>query len=327
MSHTYLTTAMYHFVSLPHFKTLREPLLEFCVSRDIKGTILLADEGVNGTVAASEKSILEFLNFLKNNPLFEGNFKNLAHKESWSDKHPFYRMKVKLKKEIVTLGVLGISPTKIVGTYVKPKDWNAIISDPEVILIDTRNDYEYTIGTFKNAVNPKTKTFREFPDYVKSHFDPKKHKKVAMFCTGGIRCEKASSFMMSQGFNEVYHLKGGILKYLEEIDSKNSLWQGECFVFDQRVAIKHGLEVGGFDQCYACRYPLSANDLKSEKYTPGISCPKCFDQHTPEKLKSLTERQRQVILAKERGIEHIGGKNKFMTKQKKKRLEKIKFSA
>ncbi|QDD01763.1 rhodanese-related sulfurtransferase [Candidatus Methylopumilus planktonicus] len=327
MSHTYLTTAMYHFVSLPHFKTLREPLLEFCVSRDIKGTILLADEGINGTVAGSKKSILEFLNFLKNNPLFEGSFKNLAHKESWSDKHPFYRMKVKLKKEIVTLGVLGISPTKIVGTYVKPKDWNAIISDPEVILIDTRNDYEYTIGTFKNAVNPKTKTFREFPDYVKSHFDPKKHKKVAMFCTGGIRCEKASSFMMSQGFNEVYHLKGGILKYLEEIDSKNSLWQGECFVFDQRVAIKHGLEVGGFDQCYACRYPLSANDLKSEKYTPGISCPKCFDQHTPEKLKSLTERQRQVILAKERGIEHIGGKNKFMTKQKKKRLEKIKFSA
>jgi UPF0176 protein len=327
MSHTYLTTAMYHFVSLPHFKTLREPLLEFCVSLDIKGTILLADEGINGTVAGSEKSILEFLSFLKNNPLFEGNFKNLAHKESWSDKHPFYRMKVKLKKEIVTLGVLGISPTKIVGTYVKPKDWNAIISDPEVILIDTRNDYEYTIGTFKNAVNPKTKTFREFPDYVKSHFDPKKHKKVAMFCTGGIRCEKASSFMMSQGFNEVYHLKGGILKYLEEIDSKNSLWQGECFVFDRRVAIKHGLEVGGFDQCYACRYPLSANDLKSEKYTPGISCPKCFDQHTPEKLKSLTERQRQVILAKERGIEHIGGKNKFMTKQKKKRLEKIKFSA
>ncbi|CAM8358476.1 rhodanese-related sulfurtransferase [Candidatus Methylopumilus planktonicus] len=327
MQHTYLTTAMYHFVSLPHFKTLHEPLLEFCISRDIKGTILLADEGMNGTVAGPEKSILELLHYLKHDAIFEGNFKNLSHKESWSDKHPFYRMKVKLKKEIVTLGVPGVSPTKIVGQYVKPKDWNAIISDPEVVLIDTRNDYEYAIGTFKNAVNPKTKTFREFPEYVKTHFDPKKHKKVAMFCTGGIRCEKASSYMMSEGFDEVYHLEGGILKYLEEVGPEKSLWQGECFVFDQRVAIKHGLEVGGFDQCYACRYPLSANDLKSEKYTPGISCPKCFDQHTPEKLKSLTERQRQVILGKERGIEHIGGKNKFMTKQKKKRLEKIKFSA
>jgi UPF0176 protein len=323
MSHTYLTTAMYHFVSLPHFNTLREPLLEFCISRDIKGTILLADEGINGTVAGTEKSILELLSFLKNDPLFESNFKNLSHKESWSDKHPFYRMKVKLKKEIVTLGVPGVSPTKMVGQYVKPQDWNSIISDPEVILIDTRNDYEYTIGTFKNAINPKTNTFREFPEYVKTHFDPKKHKKVAMFCTGGIRCEKASSYMMSEGFDEVYHLEGGILKYLEEVKPDESLWQGECFVFDQRVAIKHGLEVGDYDQCYACRYPLSRDDMKSEKYTPGISCPNCYNHHTPEKLQALTERQKQVILAKERGIDHIGGKTQFMTKQKKKRLEKI----
>ena len=323
MQHIYLTTAMYHFVSLPHFKTLREPLLEFCISRDIKGTILLADEGINGTVAGPEKSILELLSFLKNDPLFEGHFKNLSHKESWSDKHPFYRMKVKLKKEIVTLGIPGVSPTKIVGQYVKPQDWNTIISDPEVVLIDTRNDYEYAIGTFKNAINPKTTTFREFPEYVKSHFDPKKHKKVAMFCTGGIRCEKASSYMMSEGFDEVYHLEGGILKYLEQVKSEESLWQGECFVFDQRVAIKHGLEVGDYDQCYACRYPLSQEDMKSEKYTPGISCPHCYNHHTPEKLKALTERQKQVILAKERGIDHIGGKTQFMTKQKKKRLEKI----
>ena len=262
MQDTYLTTAMYHFVSLPHFKTLREPLLQFCVSREIKGTFLLADEGINGTVAGTEKSILELLSFLKNDPLFEGNFKNLSHKESWSDKHPFYRMKVKLKKEIVTLGVPGVSPTKMVGQYVKPKDWNAIISDPEIFLIDTRNDYEYAIGSFKNSINPKTNSFREFPDYVKTHFDPKKHKKVAMFCTGGIRCEKASSYMMSEGFNEVYHLEGGILKYLEEVKPDESLWQGECFVFDQRVAIKHGLEVGQFDQCYACRYPLSQDDMK-----------------------------------------------------------------
>ena len=322
MQDTYLTTAMYHFVSLPHFKTLREPLLQFCVSREIKGTFLLADEGINGTVAGTEKSILELLSFLKNDSLFEGNFKNLSHKESWSDKHPFYRMKVKLKKEIVTLGVPGVSPTKLVGKYVKPQDWNKIISDPEVVLIDTRNDYEYAIGSFKNAINPETQTFREFPEFVKTHFDPKKHKKVAMFCTGGIRCEKASSYMMSEGFDEVYHLEGGILKYLEEVNHEESLWQGECFVFDQRVAIKHGLEVGDYDQCYACRYPLSQDDMKSEQYTPGISCPYCYNQHTPEKLQALTERQKQVILAKERGVDHIGGKAQFMTKQKKKRLEK-----
>jgi UPF0176 protein len=300
---------MYHFVSLPHFETLREPLLQFCVSKNIKGTLLLADEGINGTLAGSEKSILEFLHFLKNDSLFEGNFKKLGHKESWSDKHPFYRMKVKLKKEIVTLGVPGVSPTKIVGKYVKPQDWNAIISDPEVILIDTRNDYEYSIGTFKNAINPKTTTFREFPKYVKTHFDPKKHKKVAMFCTGGIRCEKASSFMMNEGFDEVYHLEGGILKYLEEVNPDESLWQGECFVFDQRVAIKHGLEVGDYDQCYACRYPLSKEDIKSKKYLPGISCPKCHGTHTEEKIKALTERQKQIILAKQKGISHIGSAN------------------
>jgi UPF0176 protein len=324
MQDAYLTTAMYHFVNVPRFETLREPLLEFCMSRHIKGTILLADEGINGTVAGPEKSILELLNFLKNDSIFEGNFKDLGHKESWSDKHPFYRMKVKLKKEIVTLGVPGVSPTKVVGTYVKPQDWNTIISDPEVVLIDTRNDYECAIGSFKNAINPKTSTFREFPEYVKTHFDPKKHKKVAMFCTGGIRCEKASSYMMSEGFDEVYHLEGGILKYLEEVKPQDSLWQGECFVFDQRVAIKHGLEVGEYDQCYACRYPLSADDMKSEKYTPGISCAHCYNQHTPEKLKALTERQKQVILAKERDIEHIGTNSQLMTKKKKKRLDKTK---
>ena len=308
MQHTYLTTAMYHFVSLPRFESLREPLLSFCLSKEIKGTLLLANEGINGTLAGSEKSILELLHYLKNDPIFEGNFKNIAHKESWSDKYPFYRMKVKLKKEIVTLGVPGVSPTKIVGQYVKPQDWNSIISDPEVVLIDTRNDYEYAIGTFKNAINPKTTAFREFPDYVKTHFDPKKHKKVAMFCTGGIRCEKASSYMMSEGFYEVYHLEGGILKYLEEIKPEESLWQGECFVFDQRVAMKHGLQLGDYGQCFACRYPLSAEDMQSDKYTPGISCPYCYNQHTPEKKRSLTERQKQVILAKELGKEHIGRK-------------------
>jgi UPF0176 protein len=306
MQYRYLTIAMYHFVNLPSFQYLREPLLNFCKSHDIKGTLLLAYEGINGTIAGPEKSIFEFLNYLKNDPIFEGNFKDLVHKESWSDKHPFYRMKVKFKKEIVTLGVPGISPTKTVGKYIEPLDWNKIISDPEVVLIDTRNDYEYAIGTFKNAINPKTKTFREFPEFVKSHLDPKKHKKVAMFCTGGIRCEKASSFMINEGFDEVYHLEGGILKYLEEINPQESLWQGECFVFDQRVAIKHGLEVGNYDQCFACRYPISQEDMKNEKYVPGISCPQCINTNSPEKLKSLTERQKQVILAKKRGSQHIG---------------------
>jgi UPF0176 protein len=306
MQSTCLTTAMYLFVSLPHFEKLREPLLQFCISHDIKGTLLLANEGINGTVAGPEKSILELLEYLKSDPLFEGNFKGLSHKESWSDKHPFYRMKVKLKKEIVTFGVQGVSPTKIVGQYIKPQDWNSIISDPEVVLIDTRNDYEYAIGTFKNAINPKTNTFREFPKYVKTHFDPKKHKKIAMFCTGGIRCEKASSYMVSEGFKEVYHLEGGILKYLEEVKPEESLWQGECFVFDQRVAIKNGLEVGNYDQCYACRYPLSKEDMQNDKYVPGISCVHCFNIHTQKKLASLTERQKQVILAKKRGESHIG---------------------
>ena len=321
MQHKYLTTAMYHFVKLPHFQNLQKPLLNFCISRSIKGTLLLADEGINGTLAGPEKFILELLYYLKNDPIFEGNFKNLAHKESWSDKSPFYRMKVKLKKEIVTLGVPGVSPTKIVGKYVKPKDWNSIISDPEVILIDTRNDYEFEIGTFKNALNPKTRTFREFPDFVNSHLDPKKNKKIAMFCTGGIRCEKASSYMMSMGFNDVYHLEGGILKYLEEVKAEESLWQGECFVFDQRVAIKHGLEAGDYDQCYACRYPLSPEDVRSNKYTPGISCPHCYDKHTPKKLKALTERQKQVILAKKRGIEHLGSQSNFLSKLKKNRIK------
>jgi UPF0176 protein len=315
MQHTYLTTAMYYFVNLPHFKTLREPLLYFCISKNIKGTLLLADEGINGTLAGPEKSILELLNYLKNDSIFEGNFKNLNHKESWSVKDPFYRMKVKLKKEIVTLGVPGLSPTKIVGKYVKPKDWNSIISDPKVVLIDTRNDYEYAIGTFKNAINPKITTFREFPEYVKTHFDLKKHKKIAMFCTGGIRCEKASSFMVSEGFDEVYHLEGGILKYLEEVKLEESLWQGECFVFDQRVAINHGLAESNYGQCFACRYPLSVEDMQNDKYTPGISCPHCFSSHTPGKLNSLTERQKQIILAKSRGLNHIGTQNNFEIKK------------
>jgi UPF0176 protein len=302
----YLTAALYKFVSLPDYKELQQPILEACVKRNIKGTLLLALEGINGTIAGLPEDIKAILSYLRLDPRLN----DLAHKESYADQHPFYRMKVKLKKEIVTMGVEGINPNNVVGTYVKPEDWNDLISDPDVILLDTRNDYEVHIGTFKGAVDPKTTTFREFPKFVEQHLDKTKNKKVAMFCTGGIRCEKASSYMKQQGFEEVYHLQGGILKYLETVPKEKSMWEGECFVFDQRVAVKHGLEVGDYDQCYACRMPLSPEEMMSDKYTPGISCPHCYDKTSEQKKAALTERQRQVILAKKRGETHIGEKLK-----------------
>jgi UPF0176 protein len=302
----YLTAALYKFVELPDNVDLQPNIHAACVVHHIKGTILLANEGINGTIAGLPDDIHAVLDYLRQDPRFA----DLEHKESYADTHPFYRMKVKLKKEIVTMGVPSVNPNNTVGTYVKPEDWNALISDPDVILLDTRNDYEVHIGTFKGAADPKTKTFREFPEYVAQNLDKTKHKKVAMFCTGGIRCEKASSYMLEQGFNAVYHLQGGILKYLETVPETESLWQGECFVFDQRVAVKHGLEVGEFDQCYACRMPLSPEELKSSQYTAGICCPHCYSSLTEEKKKSLTERQKQVILAKKLGENHIGEKQK-----------------
>ena len=301
-THKYLTAALYKFVSLLDYKALQAPIQAECERNHIKGTLLLADEGINGTIAGLPTDIHNLLNYLRKDPRFA----DLVHKESYADEHPFYRMKVRLKKEIVTLGVPGVSPTKKVGTYVKPEDWNALISDPDVILIDTRNDYEVDIGTFKGAVDPKTTTFREFPEYVAKNLDKTKHKKIAMFCTGGIRCEKASSYMIDQGFEEVYHLQGGILKYLETVPEATSMWQGECFVFDQRVAVKHNLEVGEYDQCYACRHPLSPEEMKSAQYAAGISCPYCYEKVSEEKRASLIERQKQVLLAKQRGQAHIG---------------------
>jgi UPF0176 protein len=302
----YLTAALYKFVSLPDYKALQPLILNACIQHNIKGTLLLALEGINGTIAGSPADIQAVLTYLRQDPRLH----DLEHKESYADQHPFYRMKVKLKKEIVTMGVEGINPNDVVGTYVKPEDWNALISDPDVIVLDTRNDYEVHIGTFKGAVDPKTTTFREFPKFVEQTLDNTKHKKVAMFCTGGIRCEKASSYMKQQGFEEVYHLQGGILKYLETVPKEQSMWEGECFVFDQRVAVKHGLEVGEYDQCYACRMPLSPEELSSPQYVPGISCPHCHDKTSEEKKAALTERQKQVILAKQRGEAHIGEKQK-----------------
>jgi len=311
----YLVTAFYHFAKNEQYVELQQPILEFCQKQNLKGTILLASEGINGTIAGNMESVVLFHDYIKNNGLFNGLFKNLEHKESWSKENPFYRMKVRLKKEIVALGVEGVSPTKQVGQYVRPEDWNKLISDPDTIIIDTRNDYEVDIGTFKNAINPKTKTFREFPEYVDKNLDPAKHKKIAMFCTGGIRCEKATSLMLEKGFNEVYHLQGGILKYLEEVPENDSLWSGECFVFDQRVAVKYDLIEGDYDQCYACRHPLSPDEMKSNDYKPGISCPYCIDQLSIEKKHSLKERQHQIELARLRGELHIG---KVMSKHKEK---------
>lgn len=272
-------------------------------SVDVKGTLLLAAEGINGTIAGSQKAIEEVLDFLQTQP----NLGAITHKESFSDENPFHRTKVKLKKEIVTMGVEGIDPNQVVGTYVKPKDWNALISDPEVLLVDTRNDYEVEIGTFEGALNPDTETFREFPQYVKDNLDNTKHKKVAMFCTGGIRCEKSTAYLKEQGFEEVYHLEGGILKYLEEVPSEETMWQGECFVFDGRVAVDHNLEQGQYDQCFACRFPLTEQEKQSEHYIKGISCHRCYDKVTDEQRSRFAERERQIALAEQRGESHIGG--------------------
>lgn len=301
-----IVAALYKFASLPDYKEMQGALHGFCVSQGLKGTLLLATEGINGTVAGTRSGIDALIAYLKS----DTRLANLEHKESYAEEMPFYRMKIRLKKEIVTLGVPGVDPNKTVGTYVTPEDWNALISDPDVVLVDTRNGYEYDIGTFRGAIDPHTVTFREFPAYVSKHLDPAKHKKVAMFCTGGIRCEKASSFMLEQGFEEVYHLQGGILKYLENIPQENSLWEGECFVFDQRVAVGHGLVVGVHDQCHACRHPVSPEEMTSPKYQVGVSCPYCFDTLTDEKRARAAERQKQTEIALKRGLQHIGEAHK-----------------
>jgi UPF0176 protein len=287
---TQVVATFYKFVKLPDFAQKQAPLLAYCQAQSIRGTILLAAEGINGTIAGSRQAIDSVLGFLRSDPrLFD-----LEHKESQADSPPFDRLKVRLKKEIVTLGLPEIDPSDRVGTYVSPQEWNALISDPEVTLIDARNDYEVSIGTFKGAQNPKTASFRQFPDYVRTHLDPSKHKKVAMFCTGGIRCEKATSLMMAQGFQEVYHLQGGILKYLEEVPPEESLWQGECFVFDQRVAVEHGLEAGTHEMCRSCGHPIAESDKISPHFQEGISCPHCFDSLTEEKRARQEARQRQI---------------------------------
>ena len=294
--------ALYKFVTLNDYQELKVQILDQLLSRNIRGTLLLAREGINGTISAEHAPLLEFLDWLKTDIRFAG----VDHKLSFHQKQPFSRTKVKLKNEIVTMGVDNIDPNNVAGTYVDAADWNQLISDPDTLLIDTRNNYEVNIGSFENAINPNTETFRQFPAYVDQHLDPSKHKKVAMFCTGGIRCEKASAFMKERGFDEVYHLKGGILKYLETVDQADTLWNGECFVFDDRVAVNHDLEKGQYDQCHACRHPITEDDKASIEYIPGVSCPRCFSLLTSEQKKRFQERENQVQLANQRGESHIG---------------------
>lgn len=309
----YIVCALYKFVTLENYEAMRQPLLDAMLENHIKGTLLLAAEGINGTISGPREGIDNLLAYLN----ADVRINPVSSKESLHDDAPFYRTKVKLKKEIVTLGVEGIDPLKTVGTYVKPQEWNALISDPDVTVIDTRNDYEIEIGTFKHAIDPKTQTFREFPEYVKEHLDPSKNKKVAMFCTGGIRCEKSTAYLKEQGFDEVYHLEGGILQYLEDVPKEESLWEGDCFVFDNRVAVNHDLEKSIYDQCYACRLPITAEDKLSEEFEAGVSCPRCAGTHSDDQIARFREREKQVALADARNESHVGSDARIaMTKRR-----------
>lgn len=294
--------ALYKFVTLENYQALRLPLQNLLEAQAVRGTLLLANEGINGTIAGSRAAIDEVLAWLRQDPRLQ----DLDSKESISAHMPFMRTKVKLKREIVTLGVAGIDPRKAVGTYVDATAWNALLADPDVVLIDTRNYYEFQVGTFKNAINPNTESFREFPQFVAEHLQPAKQKKVAMFCTGGIRCEKSTAYLKAQGFDEVYHLKGGILKYLESVPEHESQWQGECFVFDERITVNHQLQPGSYAQCNACRLPITAADQASPLFQAGISCPHCYDKVSATQKARFTERQKQIDLAKQRGEQHLG---------------------
>ncbi|WP_404400275.1 rhodanese-related sulfurtransferase [Pelagibacterium halotolerans] len=298
--------ALYKFVDQPDFEALQQPIAQFCCAKGIRGTLLLAPEGINGTVAGTPEAIDALITWLEAGNIFGGRFRGAEVKYSTAETMPFHRMKVRLKDEIVTLRAPEVNPGKQVGTYVDPKDWNALIADDDIVLIDTRNDYEVGLGTFENAIDPGTETFTQFKDYVAENLDPKKHKKVAMFCTGGIRCEKASSYMLAQGFAEVYHLKGGILAYLEKTPEAQSRWQGECFVFDERVSVGHGLKIGDATLCRACRQPLTPLDRERPEFVDGVQCHHCAKAMTDEKRAAAAERQRQIDLAKARGEAHIG---------------------
>ena len=309
---------MFKVAALYKFSKIHNPLeIQISLKKTLKelsiyGTILVGSEGINGTIAAEEKENLNraliYLRGLKG-------FEDLDIKFSDSKKNPFIRLKIKLKDEIVTIGDKSIDPIKTVGEYVEPEDWNSLLQEDDILLIDTRNDYEYSIGTFRDSINPKTKKFRDFPKWLKEQDftkEDKNNKKVAMFCTGGIRCEKASSLMKNEGFKKVYHLKGGVLKYFESVSKDKSLWDGECFVFDDRVSVKHDLSIGDYDMCHGCRMPITENDKKTKKYIRGVACPNCFDQTTEEQKSRYKSRQKQMELAKQRNQKHLGPKEEVL---------------
>ena len=303
--------AFYKFTKISLLSELQTEFYEFLNSSGIKGTVLLAEEGINGTVSGSSKSIAKFKNFLfEKDLLSESDFK-----VSSADFMPFPRLKVKLKKEIVTIGDCEINPGEKVGEYVDPLDWNQLITDEDVLVLDTRNTYEVSIGSFEGAIQPETTNFREFPGWAETEGSKlPKDKKIAMFCTGGIRCEKASSLLKDKGFEKVYHLKGGILNYLEKVKPEESLWNGECFVFDDRVALNHKLEPGSYDLCHGCRMPITENDKLSAKFIRGVSCAHCFDNKTEEQKRRYADRQMQIDLAKSRNQKHIGSKREVEQK-------------
>ena len=308
----FLTAALYKFVDLPDYAEIQPRLLAECEAHRIKGTLLLAREGINGTIAGAPEDVHAVLEWLRADPRLS----DLEHKQAWASEAPFHRMKVRLKAEIVTMHVPGLDPTRTVGQYVQPQDWNALISQPDVVLVDTRNDYEVAIGSFRGALDPRTRSFSELPAWVQAQSAPGmalapangRKPRVAMFCTGGIRCEKSTAYLRSQGFEEVYHLQGGILKYLETIPPEQSLWQGECFVFDERVSVGHGLSEGALDLCRSCRHPIGEAEKASDRYEEGISCPHCYEGLTEARKRGFAERQRQVALARQRNQAHIGAR-------------------
>lgn len=290
-----VVATMYKFVPIEDCAALKAQLTQLFQTHQLQGTILLATEGLNGTVAGSAQGISALFHFLNQDPRFV----DLRPKLSYVAASPFKRMKIRIKREIVSMGVDSINPAAQTGTHVDPETWNQLLQDPEVLVIDTRNQYEYDIGTFEGAVSPQTQHFRQFPQFVDNNLDPQQHPKVAMFCTGGIRCEKASAYLLEQGFDEVYQLEGGILNYLHH-QQDESLWEGECFVFDGRVAVDEQLQPGRHVMCFGCRRPLSPEDCQSEKYERGISCPHCFDRLTEDQRARFAERRLQMDLAAQR---------------------------
>ena len=295
--------ALYKFVSLPDFRNLRQPLLDKCLRLGIRGTLLLAQEGINGTVAGPRERVAELIAWLEG----RNEIGRLDVKYAEAPEMPFHRMKVRLKKEIVTLGVDGIDPVGEAGIRVSGEAWNELIADPDTVLIDTRNDYEVKLGSFPGALDPQTATFRDFPYWVEANRDRLEGRKIAMFCTGGIRCEKATALMRQSGFDEVYHLDGGILRYLEDMPAEKNRWQGECFVFDERVAVRHGLERGQARLCRACRRPLTPEERQSPFFVDGVSCVHCHAERSESDRKRYRERQKQVELSeRRRSGPHIG---------------------